>query len=65
MKAKVEKNENNTTIKIASENNSLLLELDDKNKKVILTIDGIRIDEFDAKKKKEKLNLIFYWLCGI
>ncbi len=57
LKARVEKSENNTTIKIAYDNNSLLLELDDQNKKVTLTIDNKRRDEFNARKKKDKLNI--------
>jgi len=58
LKANVfEKSENNTTIKIAYENKSLLLILDDKNNKVTLTIDGTSIDEFDVKKKEKKLNV--------
>jgi hypothetical protein len=57
LKAKIEKSENNTTIKISSENHSLLLELDEKNKNVILTIDDDWTDEFDTKRMKEKLNI--------
>jgi hypothetical protein len=55
--AKIEKIENDKTIKVSGEKNSLLLKLNDKNNKVTLEIDDLERDEFIAKMKEDELNI--------
>ena len=48
--ADIKKINDGKTIKISSENNSLLLRLNNKKTKAILEIDAVRADTFDVIK---------------
>lgn len=56
-KAKIEKNDDDKTIKLTSENNSVLLKLNFEKTKATLTIDGNEADEFVLKVENGKLNV--------
>jgi len=56
-KAKIEKFEDDKTIRISIENNYLLLSLNNENTKMNLIIDDGRTDEFIVKKKNGKLKI--------
>ncbi len=55
--AKSKKIDNDRTIEISTENNHLLLKLNDKKTKVNLEIDDGRTDEFIVKTENKKLNV--------
>ena len=55
--AKIEKIDDDMTIRLSFGKNYLTLKLNDDETKVILKIDDGRTDEFIAKKEKEKLNI--------
>ncbi|MCZ7360746.1 MAG: CRISPR-associated helicase Cas3' [Candidatus Methanoperedens sp.] len=56
-KAKIEKNDDDKTIKLTTENNSVLLKLNFEKTKATLTIDGNEVDEFVLKVENGKLNV--------
>jgi hypothetical protein len=55
--AKIEKIDNDKTIKISTERNSLSLKLDNKIKEVIMEIDGHRTNKFIANVDDDELNI--------
>jgi len=55
--ANIEKNNDNKTIKVFAEKKSISLELNDEKNKVILEIDGVKIDEFIAKMENLELKI--------
>lgn len=55
--ADIKKINDGKTIKISSENNSLLLRLNNKKSKVILEIDAVRADKFDVIENDKKFEI--------
>jgi hypothetical protein len=55
--AKLDKIDNDNTIRVYTEKNSLSLKLNDKKTEVILEIDGVRTDKLMVKMAANKLNI--------
>jgi SpoVK/Ycf46/Vps4 family AAA+-type ATPase len=53
----IEKTNENKTIQICDDNNSISITLDDDKSKAIILIDQVKIDEFITKKENDTLNI--------